>query len=707
VAACLAFGSLAVHAQHTVPAPAAAPAVPAAEGGSAPDGELLAAAPQKVEITGLREGRGYDVRATGSATRLDLSLRETPQSVSVMTRQLIDDLGAFSVQNLLDHATGVRVERVETDRSYFTARGFDVSNFQLDGIGLPFATGDQLGDIDTALYERVEILRGANGLMSATGNPSATVNFIRKRPGVDLRAQAAFTYGSWDRKRLDVDLSSPISSDGRVRGRVIAAAEQGGSYLDRYSVSKQVLGAIVDAQLTQDTLLTVGLSRQDNRPNGTMWGALPLIDSNGQQRHFARSASTAPDWAYWNTLDDQAFVELTHTLGNGWQLKGVLTRRRLSSDSELFYVYGATDPATGEGLFGWPSKYHHTEHQTQADLSASGKFWLAGREHQVVLGVNTSRSRNALRSSDDQAGGPITEADVLAGRAPRPAFDEGITGQADFTDRRSSLFGVVRWSLQDRLSLITGVNLTRATSDGQQYGEPHRYQRTKALPYLGAVWDLDEQHSVYLSHAGIFNPQNKTDAHEQVLPAVEGRNTELGLKGEWLDGQLNGSVAVFRAQQDNTAGPGIFDPATGRTHYEPQDATSTGFELDLAGTIAPGWDVAAGYTQLRLKGGDGQDVRTHVPRRTASLATSVRLPVWPALKLGGAVRWQDDIHSGVLVQKAYAVADLMASYDINRQLTVAAHLRNVGNTQALTSLQWSQAYAISPRNGSVTLQWRY
>jgi outer membrane receptor for ferric coprogen and ferric-rhodotorulic acid len=659
------------------------------------------AAPQQIEVTGTRDSGvgGYDVHATRGAARLDLSLRETPQSVSVMTRPLIEDLGARSAQDLLQHATGLQVERVETDRSYYTARGFEISNFQLDGVGLPFATGDQLGDIDTVLYERVEILRGANGLMSATGNPSATVNFVRKRPTASPEASVALTAGSWNRRRLDVDASGPLTGNGSVRGRVVAAAEEGGSYLDRYSLDKQVLGAVVDARLAAGTLLTVGASRQDNRPKGAMWGALPLPND------YARSASTAPAWTYWNTRDDQAFAELSQQLGDDWTLKGVLLRRTLSSDAELFYVYGA--PAAG--LFSWPSKYGHVEHQTLGDLSANGAFSLGGRRHEMVLGASVSRSENALHSSDD-GGGPITEADMLAGTAARPAFDQGITGQADFTDRRRSLYGVVRWSASDRLHLITGANLTRAESDGEQYGEPHHYAKTKALPYLGLTWDLDAQHSLYASHAGIFNPQNKIDQARQVLPPIEGRNTELGIKGEWFGGRLNGSAAVFRTRQDNAAVQAGYqvDAVNGNyTYYRGENATSTGFELDASGEISRGWNAAAGYTQMRVKAPDGSDALTYVPRKTLKLSSTYRLRVLPALKIGAALRWQSGIHNDAAQQKAYAIGDLMASCDLTSSINLSAHLRNVGNTKALTSLQWAQAYWNEPRNGSVTLQWRY
>jgi len=674
-----------------------------------PDQQLAqVSAFQKIEVTGHRNGdSGHAARTARSATRLDLSLRETPQSVSVLPRTLIEDLRLNSVQDLLQVAPGVNVERVETDRSYYTARGFEISNFQIDGTGLPFATGDQLGDLDTVMYERVEVLRGANGLTSFTGNPSATVNFVRKRPTRTLQAGVAATLGSWNKRRLEADVSGAFTAEGTLRGRVIVAGERGDSYLDRYSRDKQVAAGLLEAQLQPDTLLTFGVSLQDNRPQGVMWGALPMAYDDGTPTDYPRSASTAPSWAYWDTRDRQAFAELSHGFANGWRAKATLTRRTLSSDSELFYVYGTPNRTTGAGLSQWPSKYWHTERQTLADFALSGPFTLGGRKHEFVVGLNASRSENALRSSDPAVVPPVSERAVLDGSTPRPAFDGRVTGQADFTDERKSVFAVARWSLADGLALITGANATRAVSAGEQYREPHNYRLNKTNPYVGAVWDFDAHHSLYASHTGIFNPQGKLDQAGRVLPAIEGSSSEVGVKGEWLGGKLNGSVAVFRVKQDNTADGGNFDPATGRTYYVPTNATSTGYELELAGEVLPGWSLSTGFTQLRLKGDDGQDVRTHVPRRTLRLATSYKVPALRGLKVGGALKWQDDIRNGEVRQKAYAVADLMASYAFTPNLELSANLHNIGNTKALTSLQWAQSYYIEPRNGSVTLHWKY
>ena len=651
----------------------------------------------------------FAARSASTATRLDLTPRETPQSLSVVTNAQMQAFGLRDARTLLSSVTGVNVELVETDRSYYSVRGFEVSNFQIDGIGLPFATGDQQGDIDTAIYDRVEVLRGANGLMSSTGNPSATINFVRKRPTAQLQASGGLTLGSWNQRRVDADLAGAMNASGSVRGRLIVAAENKDSYLDRYSLDKRVFSGIVEADLTPSTLLSVGHSQQNNRPKGVLWGALPMRYADGTQTDYPVSASTSARWSHWNTQDAQTFAELSHQLDSGWAVKGVLTRRELSSDAELLYVYGAPDRATGAGLFGWPSKYDHTEEQWIGDLHASGPFELGGRRHEAVLGLNSSRSDSVLHSSDDDLYLPISEADVLAGNFARPDFNNGLTGYADLADRRHSLYGATRLSLSDSLRLITGLNVTRATSTGVQYGLDHNYATTKTKPFVGAIVDFHPRFSAYASAASIFNPQHQLDVNNAVLAPIEGLNTELGIKGESADRRLNGAFALFRTQQKNTAEYAGF--ANGHSYYRGIDATSTGFELDVSGRLRPGWQVSAGYTRLRIQNPDGQDVRTYVPRQTLRLSSTVEVAAVPGLELGASLKWQsaisrDEGASGVTRQDAYALVDLMARYALSRQLSLSANLNNLTDEKYLGSLQWSQGYYAAPRGVSVSLNWK-
>ena len=727
---CLRRGPLALACLLAFAAPVfAADPPPAPAPAGSEDGELPRQPKDSRQVTNL-EGvsttanvggdstDGYTVPAATGATRLPLSLRETPQSVSVITRAQMDDFGLNNANDVLGRTTGINVEKIETDRTYYGARGFDITNFLTDGLGMPFANGGQEGDIDTAIYDHIEVLRGANGLLSFTGNPSATINFVRKRPTADLQGSVGATVGSWHNRRLDADLSGPLNASRSVRGRVVLADQQTDSYLDRYSMHKKIAAGMLEADLSPDTLLSAGITWQKNSPDSPMWGALPLYNTDGTPTHYARSTSTAADWARWDLANTQSYLTLAHDFGNGWSVKGALNYRRIANDSELFYVYGTPDAATGLGLFSYPSAYGSTEKQYYADVSASGPFTLGGREHELVLGVNAGKSDvDQLSGYSNDIGTPLPPLESWNGIYPKPAFDAYYQG-AQFNVRRHSAYATARWNLADSLKLITGASVTHVRSTGENYGVAHAYEKTKTTPFVGAVYDLSAHYSVYASYAKLFNPQTEVDIDNRVLDPVTGDNLEAGIKGAWMDDRINASFAVFRSRQNNYAESVGINPATGQSYYRGINATSTGYEFDLAGNLTPNWEASAGFTQLGIEDDQDRNVRTYVPRRMLRVNTTYRLPWLPGLKVGGSLRWQDRIVRDQLAldtqgreiyttQGSYALLGVMARYDFDPSWSATLNVDNLTNRKYIASLYWAQGYYGAPTNWQLNVTYRF
>jgi outer membrane receptor for ferric coprogen and ferric-rhodotorulic acid len=694
-------------------APAAAASTPAGDGTTLPAIHVRAASDG--DAPSERSG-AYTVRRSSGATGLGLSQRETPQSVSVLTRTQMSDFALTSVNQVLRTATGVVTEEVETDRTYYTARGFDIVNFQIDGIGTPFAYGLVDGDLDTAVYDRIEVIRGANGLMSATGNPSATINFVRKRPTPKLQASAGLALGSWNDKRLEADVSGPLNAAGSLRGRLVAAVQDKDSYLDRYHLKKGVVYGVLEADLGERDVLTLGHTRQSNRPRGGMWGALPMWFSDGTPTNYDRSTNPAASWTRWNTDTGVSFAELAHEFDNGWSARAVLRHEKVKSNGKLFYVYGEPDPTTGIGAFGWPSRYDQENTQTIADLRASGPFELGGRKHELVVGASSSRSKLHARSLNaENLAVPLPDLASWDGSYPEPAFVvDG--GGSDFTDKQRSVYAAARLNVADPLKLIVGANATSIDNQGTSYGASRAKKENKTTPYVGAVYDLTSNLSVYASRATIFYPQSEVGADLNRLPAASGRSVEAGVKAAWLDDKLIGSFAVFRTRQSNVASFVGYDSVNLVSIYEGIATFSRGFELELAGAITPRLQVNAGYTQLAIEDAEGNDTRTFSPRRVFRVSTTYRLPMVDKLKLGATLDWRSDTHrtdttaAGAPVttrQPAYALLDLMARYDFSERLSATLNLNNVTDKKYLTSLYWSQAFYGAPRHGSVSLNWTY
>jgi outer membrane receptor for ferric coprogen and ferric-rhodotorulic acid len=224
---------------------------------------------------------GYKTDESSSATGLKLSLRDTPQSVTVITRERIDDQALTTVGDALRNTTGVSLKPVDRGRNALSVRGFDVNNFQLDGA--PVATGNiGLETGGTAMYERVEVVRGATGLMSGSGDPSASINLVRKHADAESFAGTfSAELGSWNQRTATLDLGAPLNSSGSIRGRFVADASRQDAFVDLESTSRSVFYAVVDADLGSRARLSVGASDQRDIRDGVLWASLPYWYSDG------------------------------------------------------------------------------------------------------------------------------------------------------------------------------------------------------------------------------------------------------------------------------------------------------------------------------------------------------------------------------------------------------------------------------------------
>lgn len=702
------------------------PAVVAAQDSEPTALEAISVTAERSQASSESTG-SYTSGATTTSMKMELGHRETPQAVTVVTRQQMDDFAQNDINDVLEGTTGVTVESVETDRTYYTSRGFDINNFQYDGVGLPAVYDNVQGELDTAFFDRVEVVRGANGLMSGTGNPSATVNFIRKRPTADTNASVAVTGGSWDKKRIVGDLSGSVSESGAVRGRVVAGYEDKDSYLDRYSNEKQMFYGVLEADLTDTTLLTLGHSIQTSDTDSPLWGALPLFYTDGTATDYARSTSTASDWSYWDNTQHNSFVELQQELAGGWRAKGTVFRLENDSESELFYQYGTPDAETEEGLLAYPSQYDLNVEQWVVDTYATGPFDLGNRTHELVLGASWSRSETVDESRYGQGiGNPLPPLNEWDGNYPRPAFDNGVAG-SDWTDRETATYAAARWSLTDSLTAITGVRLTWLDSKGESYGltKETSYDAVDT-PYAGLIYDLNDDHSVYASYTEIFTPQTELDVNRDRLDPIDGVNYELGLKSEFLQDRVNTTVALFQTEQQNVAeAVGTF-PGTQDAFYRGVDGVeSQGVELEFVGDVTDRIQLFAGYTYVDIEDSDGNSAKSFVPEHLAQLRGTWKVPGIEGLKLGSKVRWQSSIsqeqgvatagpNAGATIvteQDSYAVLDVMASYDFARDWNATLNVNNVTDEKYIESLKKfgtsAQGFYGEPANASLTVSWVY
>ena len=645
-----------------------------------------------------------------SATKLPLEVIDTPQSVSVIGQDLIEDFGFDEINDALAVVPGINVEQVETDRTYYTARGFDISWLMVDGLATPNVYGPTSGALDTVFYQRVEVVRGANALLSGIGNPAGTINFVRRRPTGETGGSAALSYGSWDTIRGEADLDIALDETGSWGLRATGAITTGDSHLRDYTSDRYAGQLVLAGEITPTLSLAMGYSHQQNNADNVLWGALPLLFTDGTPTDYPAGTSTTQDWTYWDTTNTRGFAEVAWNLAQDWTLRTVLTRQDTSSDSELFYVYGTPDRDTGLGLLGYPGAYQYDTGGWVSDTELSGRFGAFGREHDVAVGVQYSDTSFGYLGRQapftDPAWGPLPALPDWSGEeVGRPAYGAAQV-DADFDYRMWRAFAAARLELTDRLSVIGGANYIDVESEGVSYGVDFGRSESALSPFAGVTFEAIDGVNLYASYSDIFLPQHETGTDYAPLGAAKGESMEIGLKAQTADGALLGTVALFRAEQSNLAESAGLDPATGQTLYNGIDVVSEGVEFEITGRLAEGLLLQAGLTHLSLEDGNDGKVRTYVPRTTADIA--LRWQPTTRLSLGAVLGWQDDVYLdtalGRIEQDAYATLQLQAGYQLTDNLELQANIANVADEKYLTSLYWEQAYYAAPRNYTLTLR---
>ena len=647
-----------------------------------------------------------------TATKLDLTVYETPQTVTVVSRPQIEDFSLHSVNELLSYTPGVTVESVETDRTYYTARGFDVVNFQYDGIGVPFSSGLNNGQYDTAAFEQIEVIKGAAGLVTGLANPSATVNYIRKRPTRDLAAYGTLSVASEQMRRAEADVSGSLTED--LRGRAVASKESADSYLDRKSDDNSLIYLVGEYDLSDNTLLTFGHSSNNNKVDGSMSGALPLYYTDGSATDYAVSTNTATDWAFRDVKSKQSFAELRHQLSDDWSLNLHLTQNDSKMASELFYVYGTPERGTEIGLLGYAYGYDMDETQKMGDLYLTGQFELAGRQHELMLGLNYAHIDLFGQSFYDyETGYPVLGSDWALGNSIKGVFDDTdpySTGHKDKQIHQSAYFAT-RLHLTDALSVLAGARTMSVKQSGYNYGVDASSDADETVPYIGAMYQLNNTVAFYGSYSEVFTPQSFVDSNFNALGVAQGEHSEIGTKFSLNKARTTASIALFRSDLNNVGE--FMGVVNGVNTYSGLDYSSEGAELELVGSVTDQLNLSMGYTWLRsVEGNNGEQVRTYVPRDLIKVSGVYYPDLLPDLSFGASVQWQDSVYTSpestvTITQQSYALLDLFVRYQLSDNLSLALNGMNLTDKKYYESLYWTQAYYGAPRQWQASVTWRY
>ncbi len=694
---------------------------------------VLPAVTATAQRTTTTEGsQSYGARAASSSTGLTLAPRDTPQSVTVITRQQLDDQNIQNVDQLLSATPGVTTTQLDVGtRVTFRARGFDVTTYRVDDIESNAQTSfsGTGSTLDLNLYDHVEVVRGANGLLGGTGDPSATVNLVRKKPTKERKISAGVSYGSWNTKRFNVDANLPVTEDGRVRSRFVISTANAGSFRERESINSLGFLGSIEADLTPDTTLNVGVQHEKNRHNGASWGpSVPVWYADGSTTNLSRSFHPVANWSYTDVESTTVFANLEHRLANRWKAKLALSHSESDSINNLGVVKANYNSTTGiySGLItqsgtGGILNGFHSEYESQmTGLSASvgGPFNLFGREHEFVIGANGTKSQltqytfsSASPANCSLAGTLRTSCMIRTGLSIPNVFSwdgnyaDFVTfrtnARAETTTNNYGIYATSRFNLTDKLKTIVGARLSDYETYIDTYSVANVATRSAmqskkvVTPYVGVVYDLNEKYSVYASYTDVFKPQSQRDTSGDVLKPVTGSSYEMGVKGELLDGALNVSAAIFQAKQNNVAvidGNNVVPGTNGTQAYVASGSgvESRGIELAASGNLTKNWTGMIGYAYLEQ---DGLTNANRDPHNTVKVQTAYQFSGdLSKLTIGGGVSYESATVWGTNVviplagggttttpvrTSGVALANAMARYQINDKTTLTLNINNL------------------------------
>ncbi len=635
------------------------------------------------------EGATYETEGTNSYTTKQISvgdkdtrtLREVPQSTTVLTRERLDDGNFSSLDTVMRKTPGVVVLTNDDGRSSLYSRGFEFDTLYMNGLSTPVSSiyGTQP---DMAVVDHIEILRGPSGLFGGAGEPAGAVNMRLKQASDEYKASINTIMSSWDGKRVEGDITGPLTKSGRVRGRLVGVLSGKDSFVDGVDNKVGVLYGTIQADLTENTTATLSINhtQRDISP----FNGLPTL-ANGTLLDLPRSTYTGADWNSFENNVTQYIAEIEHRFEDGGHAK--VSALYSHVDVDFLYAYAA-GAANSSGVVTTGTRWLARDYEQDSvslDAHISRPFEVFGLENNIIAGVDYRGSDDSLRS----ATGVIAGAQNLYNWNTHLAKPTVTFGSA--TETESDQYGIYgQWRIKpiDRLTLIGGGRFSWYDA---QSGSSEVKVNGEFTPYAGIVYDLTDRLSAYASYTQIFQPQSAVDASGAIIDPRTGEQYEVGLKAELTDG-LNASLAWFDLKDENRA---VTDPNNNNYYLALGKAHMRGIEFEVNGEILPNWEAMAGYTYT-----DTEYKNTTRAAGSEYYTPEHMVQLFTKYTFEGTGNWTDGFFVGGGVKlfssfknvsrtaaggattinaPGYGVVDLQAGYKFNDHVTASLTVNNVFN----------------------------
>lgn len=681
----------------------------------------FAAQTEGLETVHIKGQRSYNAIATEKngdyssfaatvGTKIPASLREIPQSVSIITNQQVKDRNVDTFDQLARKTPGLRVLSNDDGRSSVYARGYEYSEYNIDG--LPAQMQSINGTLPNLFaFDRVEVMRGPSGLFDSSGEMGGIVNLVRKRPTKAFQGHMAAGFGTHKQYKAEADVSGSLNSDGSVRGRVMAQTVGASPRPAEKNNRHETFYAAADWDINPDTVLGAGYLYQQRRL--APYNGLPA-DADGKLPSLPQHAFVGADWNKFKMHSHDVFADLKHYFGNGGYGKVGMRYSDRKADSNYTFAGSKLNNAGQADVAGLGTDIK--QKAFAVDASYSRPFALGNTANEFVIGADY----NHFRSTNEQGRSTVASNIALDSFHSTPYVSlmqnarAGTSGYKHTLDTgnldKFGVYGKFVFHPADGLSLIGGGRLGHYKIESGDGKTLHKASRTKFTGYAGAVYDLNDNNSLYASFSQLYTPQTSLGTDGKLLKPRQGNQFEVGYKGSYMDDRLNTRVSLYRLKDKNAAAP--LNPNNKKTRYAALGKrVMEGVETEISGAMTPKWQIHAGYSYLHSQIKTAANSRDDgifllMPKHSANLWTTYQ--VTPELTIGGGVNAMSGITSSAGMHAGgYATFDAMAAYRFTPKLKLQINADNIFNRHYYARVGSANTFNIPGSERSLTANLRY
>lgn len=659
---------------------------------------------------GVTEGsNSYTTNSMSTSTKLNLSIKETPQTVSVITTKEIEDKNIESYNDVLRNISGIGLYNLGITSFTTYSRGFYIDYYKVDGV--PYYSDYGSNNFDLSIFDRVEVVKGANGLMTGEGNPSLSMNFVRKHANSkELAGNITLNAGSWDKYSQTTDITTPLTKDKKIRARVVVKNGKAKSFQDYYRTKNNIFYGIIDGEISDSTSFSIGGTYQELFRNGGLEWGLPAFYSDMTRTDFSRSTSFSNERYYSNYKTKEFFANVKHYINDDINVNLSASYKDINLDQFNLKLWGGTlNKADGSGITVDQYKGITERDELNLDAYIDIPFKLANLEQEILSGVSYNRYTKKMQFRS----GRETPTNIYNYDGSTLLNGKSLIVRAPEKTEQIAAYLVGRFSLTNSLKFISGLRATTWKYHNDSSTTPDRKFDSVLTPYVGLIYNLNENHSLFVSYTDIFQTQNRKDSSENYLDPIVGENYEAGIKGSYFNGKLNTTLSVFRVLQDNVANR--IDPAVtlsdGSYAYESRKGVlSKGFEFALEGAITDKLNATFSLTNFEAKDAEDEKVATRQARTTSSIFINYQAN--NNLNLGGGIKYNSKTYGGsgtsYVEQKAYTLANIMAKYKINNQASLQFNVNNLFDKKYYEGIGADTDMVFGePRNFNLSLKYTF